>query len=121
MQECGPATSPHVFGAFRSSTDTPRRVVLVELAWQSRSPQALPFLAEALADDAPGVWKQALDGLVTLGGEPARRILGDAKVTAEADKADWIDGALQQVDDFDSADDWLSNGSTHPAGAAGVR
>jgi hypothetical protein len=97
LRECGPAALPLLYDAFRGSTNTGMRVVLVELAWQTRSSQALPFLAEALADREPGVWKQALDGLVTLGGEPARRILGDAKVTAEADKADWIDEALQQV------------------------
>jgi hypothetical protein len=105
LQECGQAALPYLYDAFRRSTNTAMRSVLVNLAWQTRSSQALPFLAEALADREPGVWKQALDGLVTLGGEPARRILRDAKVVAEADKADWIDEALQHVDDSGSEDD----------------
>jgi hypothetical protein len=105
LRECGPAVLPHLYGAFRGSTDAAMRSVLVELAWQTRSLQALPFLAEALADEAPGVWKQALDGLVTLDGEPARRILRDAKAVAEAEKANWIDEALQQVADCGSEDD----------------
>jgi hypothetical protein len=99
LQECGPAALPHLYAAFRRSTDTAMRSVLVELAWQTRSSQALPFLAEALADHQPVVWKEALDGLVALGGEPARRILREAKVVAEAEKANWIDEALQQLDD----------------------
>ncbi len=69
---------------------------MVELAWQIRSPLALPFLAEALADDEPGVWKEALDGLVALGGEPARQILRVAMTSAEREKATWIEEAIQQ-------------------------
>ena len=80
LRECGPAALPHLHRAFRCSTNTTMRSVLVELARQTRSSQALPFLAEALADGEPGVWKQALDGLVTLGGEPARCILRDAEL-----------------------------------------
>jgi hypothetical protein len=105
LQECGPAALPHLYAAFRRSTDTAMRSVLVELAWQTRSSQALPFLAEALADHQPGVWKEALDGLVALGGEAAKLALRDARGAADAEKADRIDDALQQVDDSGSEDD----------------
>jgi hypothetical protein len=38
---------------------------------QFRDPAALPVLAEALQDPYEVVWKDALDGLVTLGGPEA--------------------------------------------------
>ena len=73
------------------------RTTLVELAGQARSDQALPFLAEALADVEPRVWKQALDGLVSIGGPRAASLLHLAMAGAPPEKASWIAEALEQV------------------------
>jgi hypothetical protein len=42
-------------------------------------PETLAFLAEALGDSSPDVWKNALDGIVTLGGAEAAVVLSAAK------------------------------------------
>src|SRR5690349_21810228 len=47
------------------------RAKLVEVIWQSRSPNAIHFLGESLGDPDPAVWKQALDGLVAIRGPEA--------------------------------------------------
>ena len=48
------------------------------------------------------MWKVALDGLVTLGGEPAARmgaleVLAAAREIADVDKQEWIDEAIEQI------------------------
>jgi hypothetical protein len=57
--------------------DTAIRAELVEIVWQHRVSQAMvmDFLAEALNDKQPEIWKNALDSLVVLGGDSAMQIL----------------------------------------------
>lgn len=97
IRELGADALPHLASRFRTSSNTRLRATLVELAWQTRSTEAFPLLAEALAESEPTIWRQALDGLVTLGGEHARAILHDGRVSANSEKASWIDEALDQA------------------------
>jgi hypothetical protein len=54
-----------------------------------------------LNDPNEEVWKDALDGIVTIGGGEATAILNHARVTAEKasflEKISWIDEALGQI------------------------
>src|SRR5215510_11413407 len=52
-----------------------RRAALVRLVWETRSADCVPFLALARADADDRVWKEALDGLVTIGNEGALAVL----------------------------------------------
>ena len=54
MQHC--ATDP----------DGEHRARIIEVIWQHRLSTSISFLASALNDEHPEVWKQALDGLVYL-------------------------------------------------------
>ncbi len=51
---------------FRVEKDKDTRAFLVEVIYQFRQREVIPFLAEALRDESPLVWQTALDGLITL-------------------------------------------------------
>jgi len=98
LVEANDAIVPFLIEAFRAERSPAIRAELVEIVWQHRLPETVGFLAEALDDPAPEVWKSALDGLVTLAGQAAISILVSAKQrTQGGEKADWIDEALEQI------------------------
>jgi hypothetical protein len=64
----------------------------------------LPALAEALQDPHDEVWKDALDGIVTLGCDQARQLLHDAHRAMRGvcepgalTRRSWIEEAMEQV------------------------
>lgn len=97
-----PRAVPHLASAFFRETRSEARAVLVEVIWQSRNPDAIPFLAQVLEDPDPEVGKQALDGLVTIGGPRSiaeiqrvrARVIGGA---ARTPSLEWLDEALDQL------------------------
>jgi HEAT repeat protein len=98
----GERALPYFVAAFGAESSPERRARLIRVIWQIRDMAALPTLAVALSDPSSKVWKEALDGIVTLGGNQARAILIEARATvairsAETDKLAWIDEALTQV------------------------
>jgi len=97
LLELGSEVLPQLLDAFHESADQKLRSDLVGLAWRTRSEAALPLLAEALVDRAPQVWRQALDGLVALGGRSAHSLLSAARGAATPDKLGWINEALDQL------------------------
>lgn len=54
------------------------RALLVKVVWNSRSPAAIPFLAEALCDADSAVSNEALDGLVALASPDSGRVVESA-------------------------------------------
>ena len=96
------AVVPVLIGAFRAQQDPGVRALLVEIVWQHRLPETVGFLIEALDDRDPGVWKSALDGLVTLG-PLAIQALRSARecilptTVEERTRAEWIEEAIQQI------------------------
>jgi hypothetical protein len=97
LVECGPDALPDIVDAFARARDADRKIALITVVSEYRSQRALPFLSELLdSADAP-VWKCALDGLVTLGGEPAREVLRNAIAAAPDDRREWIAEALEQI------------------------
>lgn len=101
--EAEDAVVPVLIEAFRSEQDAGVRADLVEIIGQHRLPETVEFLAEALADSVPSVWKEALDGLVALGGTAAIEALESARdrILSHGQKGtvqiDWIDEAIQQI------------------------
>jgi HEAT repeat protein len=71
LVELGADVIPLLASSFSVESDSSIRSALAKIAWRTNSPSAIPFLAEALDDDEPDVWKEALDGLVSLGGRSA--------------------------------------------------
>src|SRR5664280_2068586 len=60
------AIIPDLIEAFRHERDAEARGFIVEVIWQHRKVSAIPFLAEAIRDSQPVVWKMAMDGLVAM-------------------------------------------------------
>ncbi len=95
----------YLIDAFHAEKNAAMRGGLVEIVWQHRvsQPLVMDFLAEALNDQQSEVWKNALDGLVSLGGDTSIQILELCKkqISSERntnpEKLEWIDEALQQI------------------------
>jgi HEAT repeat protein len=101
--ELGPQVLPELERRFHESRDAAFRGVLVELARQVHSADALPLFEGALADEAPEVWKQALDGLVSLASLASILLIERALArtppgrTSAAEWYSWVQEALQQA------------------------
>jgi len=88
---------------FESRDGTGRlRELVVELIWQRKHPRAPELLAHALADPSDEVRKQALDGLVSIGGAECRAIV--ARAAEACDPRDewrgWLVEAGEQIDEL---------------------
>jgi HEAT repeat protein len=100
--EEGAQIVPSIVAAFRKEENPDIRAMLVEVIQQFRTPDSVPFLAEALADPQPQVWKAALDALVTISCPEAIHTLENALSSADqrsdaADYIDWVKEALDQA------------------------
>jgi HEAT repeat protein len=93
---------PDLEEAYRGEADPEIRALIVEAIWQHRSPSSVDFLAVALEDPHPDVWKQALDGLVIIASPESRKVLELAKSGAAGQDAilrGWIEEAIAQIDE----------------------
>jgi HEAT repeats len=102
--EAGQKIIPQLIEAYRNEPDAKVRDFIVEVIWQNRQPSTIPFLGEALLDPDASVWKQAVDGLVTLAStESANKLrsVGNREFSRQADAAEfrvWIDEAIEQIE-----------------------
>src|SRR6266705_3517438 len=99
-----PQALPLVAEAYAREGEPGRRAEIVRCLWEFRDSAALPTLAAALHEDHDPVWKEALDGLVALGGDAALRILEAERANPSTSRRDvikreWIDEAIGQVRD----------------------
>jgi HEAT repeat protein len=100
LMNLGEPAIPRLVEAYRAEAEPALRALIVEVVWQLRSHASIDFLGEALQDPSPEVWRQALDGLVTLATPQSLRILEGARETGKPGDEDfqaWIDGAIQDV------------------------
>src|SRR5258706_4147045 len=67
---------PLLLEEYHRESDAERRRLLIHCIWQYRDPGVIPTLAAALDDANDRVWRESLDGLVTLGTGEALVILG---------------------------------------------
>ncbi len=95
---------PELASEFRAATDTRLRVFLLGVIWQHRQQSVIPLLSEALLDSEPRVWKEALDGLVTLASRASIQALGAARTRQFANPRDaeefrsCLEDAIQQAE-----------------------
>lgn len=95
---------PELVAAFRDEPEGEVRAFLVEVIWQHRQPSAIPILSQALHDADPKVWKQAMDGLVTLASRAALDALRSARnrhfpAPHQTDEfRSWVEEAIEQVE-----------------------
>jgi HEAT repeat protein len=93
----GAAARPGLMDALKNERDSDLRQIVLRTLWQSRSDDVVPLLAEALADQDPTIWKEVLDGLVNIGGPKALEALRTARRLCGAQKAEWIDEAIERI------------------------
>ena len=89
---------PALQSAYLGEDDPIVRALLVEAIWQHRQHSTIDFLADALRDPAPIVWKQALDGLVTLTSlESIQALQLEQAWEVDLERRAWIEEAIDQV------------------------
>ncbi len=81
-----------------SERDEEIRATLVEIIWQRRKPESVPFLGQMLTDPGKKVWKAAIDGLVTLGTEDALVALKTTRAKVSSNEIEYIDEAIDQIE-----------------------
>ena len=94
--ELGPQAISLVAPYFQQERDASVRKALVHIASQTNSANAISLITEALNDVEPSVWKEALDGLVSLGGPKVLEVMRQAGRRAPV-KAEWFDEAIVQT------------------------
>jgi hypothetical protein len=97
--EAGPTAPPHVIDAFNRTSARRVKVCLVQIISEYRSTAAIPFFETLLRSDEAEIWKAALDGLVTLGGEAALDALSAVSPSAAPEKQLRIDEARRQINE----------------------
>ncbi|HEY2154403.1 MAG TPA: HEAT repeat domain-containing protein [Isosphaeraceae bacterium] len=109
LRQLDASTIPVVQDAYRSEADPAVRAVLVHSIWEHRDPSAIRFLAEAVRDHDPAVWKEALDGLVSLASPEAERVLNLVICSHDDARRAWIEEAIGQIRDaLTSPERWLA-------------
>jgi hypothetical protein len=95
---------PELIQVFRASHDLGVRELLVEVIWEYRDHSVLPFLGEVLFDSEPGIWRQALNGLVTLASPAALDALRAARAREFPRQREteefrrWLEEAIAQAE-----------------------
>lgn len=91
---------PSLIQQFTSRAWGVERARIIEVIWQRRDKTTIPFLASALNDEYLEVWKQAIDGLVTIGGDHSvdalKTILG--QLNDNDARSPWIAEAIDQIE-----------------------
>jgi HEAT repeat protein len=98
--DLGEEAIPRLVNAYRAEAGPAIRTLIVEVVWRLRSHASIEFLGEALQDPAPEVWKQALDGLVTLAAPRSLEILEAARQSVRVPDDGfqaWVEGAIQEL------------------------
>lgn len=96
--EVGPEVIPVLTHHFDSEQSADIRAILVNVAWRTSPAGSLVLLRKALSDHDESVWKEALDGLVTLGGSAALLVLEKERKISTSNKLAWIDESIKQVE-----------------------
>jgi len=96
---------PELMMEFRRTDDIDLRIFLVNVIWEHRQQSCVEFLREALFDLESRVWREALNGLVTLASPAALEVLraGRAREFPAQRKTDefrqWLEEAIEQTED----------------------
>src|SRR5689334_11502925 len=91
-----------LINAYHGETNVDIQALLVEIISHYRQPTSLGFLARALQNPHPQVWKNALDGIVTIGNKASIRVLETEKQRLlvgkhSSEHVEWIEEALYQI------------------------
>ena len=93
---------PELINSFQKESEPQTRAFLVEVIWEHRQQSSISFLAEVLQES--DVWKEALNGLVTLASPVALEGLRSARNRQFSKKKEtdefreWLEEAITQVE-----------------------
>jgi hypothetical protein len=98
LLECSREALPALIEAYWSEKRVGVKAAIVRIVWMSRDPGTVGFLVSTLQDVDAAVWKEALDGLVTIGGEQVLDALRESMESeSHSEKLPWICEAIEQV------------------------
>lgn len=97
LVELGPAALPHVIRDFEAQSSSSAKVALIRVVSEYRTKDALPFFANLLRVADGEIWKTALDGIISIGGEAAVNCLHEVSKTLNSEKRPWVDEAVTQI------------------------
>jgi hypothetical protein len=99
----GRSATADLVALFRHTSDRDLRRYLAWIIRSGNDPAAMSFFEEALLDADPDVWKEGMDGLVSLATQPALNILETAMNRQRRNEKDaaqfreWIEEACEQI------------------------
>ena len=88
---------PMSFEISRHSPSSSSKVALIRVVSEYRTKDALPFFANLLRVADGEIWKTALDGIISIGGEAAVNCLHEVSKTLNSEKRPWVDEAVSQI------------------------
>ena len=99
--EADSAVIPDLVAAYRLEVSPRKRAVLIEIIRYHRETASVDFLADALQEKEPDIWKAALDALVTINHPTALNALlgarADFKASGDTVRLEWVGEAIQQL------------------------
>jgi hypothetical protein len=103
LLDVGHEAIPDMISIFRTTPEREIRVFLAGVIRRYNDPSTLSFFREAIYDPDSYVWKEGMDGLVSLASQPALDALQSARDRQFVDQQDandfrsWLDEAIEQV------------------------
>lgn len=98
LRELGLDAFPAMRSVYHGESTPIVRALIAGVVWQLQHASSVDLLADALRDPAQIVWKQALDGLVSLSSPASLRTLRSAmEQEGDAERRAWIEEAIDQV------------------------
>ena len=93
------AIIPQLTEAFWAERNPEIRANLIYVVWKFREKSTAPFLIEAMDDVHDQVWMNALDGLISIGGEDVTKRLIEFMTTLNPDdiRGAWVMEAIEQI------------------------
>ena len=99
LLEADKSILPVLIRQFTDHADGADPARIIEVIWQHRDKATIPFLASALNDPHSDVWKQAFDGLVTIGGIESHNALVRfcSDIAVDNERRLWAEEAIGQI------------------------
>jgi len=96
--ECPTTVVPLLINAYAREERPAVKAAIVGVVNEFRHPEIVGFLSRILAEDDADIWKEALDGLVSIGNGGALEVLRKAQESLRGDdRLEWIREAVEQI------------------------
>jgi HEAT repeat protein len=104
LSRAGQAALPEIAAAAKAEKSIPVRAKLIEALWRQADASMVPLFKDWLDDPSELVWKEALNGLVSVANEDAHKVLKAAlkKLGRKGDpqRIEWYNEGLDQIQEI---------------------